>query len=237
MNFPKAKRIFLSIILFQITSGLVLMFFVDMPSGFSSLDIRRYDRSQVILDSNKKIINASLTPSDEWCVPISLDKTGIWTKDVTIALEDRRFYSHHGFDAIAIGRAIISNILSRRTVSGASTITSQLIRIAIPRERTMYAKVLEFWSAFRLEKILSKDEILELYLNRAPFGGNIRGIEAASNAYFNKSAESLSLGESVTLISILRSPSRFRPDRFPDKARALRDDRLDYLAARGFIST
>jgi penicillin-binding protein 1C len=237
MNFPKAKKIFLSIILFQITSGLVLMFFVDMPSGFSSLDIRRYDRSQVILDSNKKIINASLTPSDEWCVPISLDKTGIWTKDVTIALEDRRFYSHHGFDAIAIGRAIISNILSRRTVSGASTITSQLIRIAIPRERTMYAKVLEFWSAFRLEKILSKDEILELYLNRAPFGGNIRGIEAASNAYFNKSAESLSLGESVTLISILRSPSRFRPDRFPDKARALRDDRLDYLAARGVIST
>jgi penicillin-binding protein 1C len=106
----------------------------------------------------------------------------------------------------------------------------------MPRERTFRTKLLEFWGAFCLEQKINKDEILELYLNRAPFGGNIRGIEAASNAYFNKKAEFLSLAESVSLISMLSAPSKYRLDRFPEKNEEIRNIKLDYLVQRKFIS-
>jgi penicillin-binding protein 1C len=237
MAFTKIKRVFLVTIICQLLCFLIFLIAVDFPSDFSSLDVTSFDRSAVVLDVNGKILNVYLSKSDELCLPISLDKMGRWTSAAAIALEDKRFYEHGGLDILAIARAFWSNITSGRRVSGASTITSQLIRISLPRERTIYNKILEFWSAVRLEAILSKDEILELYLNRAPFGGNIRGIEAASNAYFNKNAESLSLGESVILISLLRSPSRFRPDRYPDRARDIRNDKLDYLLEKGLISS
>jgi penicillin-binding protein 1C len=237
MVFTKTKRVFLVTIICQLICSLIFLIAVDFPSGFSSLDVTSFDRSAMVLDADGKILNVYLSKSDELCLPISLDKMGRWTSEVATTLEDKRFYEHGGVDILAIARAFWSNITSGRRVSGASTITSQLVRISIPRERTIYNKILEFWSAVRLEAVLSKDEILELYLNRAPFGGNIRGIEAASNAYFNKNAESLSLGESVILISLLRSPSRFRPDRYPDRARDIRNDKLDYLLEKGLISS
>ena len=215
---------------------LIFYFTIDRPSNFTEIDVTQYSYSNVVLDNDGKALNVSLSDKDEWCVPVPLDKTGIWTAKVTLSLEDKRFYKHSGVDILAVGRAAVSNLKAGRIVSGASTITSQLLRIAKPGERTFYNKLLEFWNARKLENTLSKDQILELYLNRAPFGGNIRGIEAASNAYFNKSASFLSLGETVTLITILRSPSRFRPDRFPERALRERNIKLDYLAARKLIT-
>ncbi|MDR1509515.1 MAG: penicillin-binding protein 1C [Synergistaceae bacterium] len=236
MKFKHLRKVFLAVALSQMIFSLFLFYYVEIPAQISSLDVRKFDRSQVVLDKDGGVLNVFLSKSDEWCVPVPLDKMGSWTAKIAIALEDKRFKEHSGIDIIALARAFISNIRSGRVVSGASTITSQLIRISIPRERTLYTKLLEFWSALRLENILKKDEILELYLNRAPFGGNIRGIEAAGNAYFNKKAESLSLAESVSLISMLSSPSRFRPDRFPEKNKEIRNTKLDYLAKRGIIS-
>ena len=236
MAFKKMKNAFLAIMAAQITFVILFFLIVDEPSRFNEIDMRQYSHSNVVFDSDGKVMNVSLSDKDEWCVPVTLDKMGIWTAKIAISLEDKRFYRHNGVDVFAIARAAASNFRAGFTISGASTITSQLIRIANPRERTFHNKLLEFWSAIKLENILSKDEILELYLNRAPFGGNIRGIEAASNAYFNKNAASLSLGETVTLISILRSPSRFRPDRFPERAIHERNTKLDFLAARGVIS-
>jgi penicillin-binding protein 1C len=237
MRRTKKQNSLITSIVISITSLILLILFIDINSGFSSLNVTKFDMSQVILDTNGKTFNVSLSANDEWCVPISLDKTGYWTQNIVIALEDKRFYEHHGFDIIAIARAFFSNISSGRRISGASTITSQLIRISKPRKRTLYNKILEFWSALRLENRITKDEILELYLNRAPMGGNIRGVEAASNAYFNKSAESLSLGETVILISLLASPSRYRPDRFPGRALELRNKKLDYLFQKNIISS
>ncbi|MDR1133126.1 MAG: penicillin-binding protein 1C, partial [Synergistaceae bacterium] len=232
-----AKKLLLSIAITQIFSSFLFIFFVDKPSSFSSLDVGDYNYSQTILDRSGNVLNVSLSNSDEWCVPVSLNDTGRWTKDVVVSLEDKRFFSHRGFDAIAMARALISNVRSGKIVSGASTITAQLVRIAIPRRRTFYNKLLEFWAAYRLEGELSKEEILELYLNRAPFGGNIRGIESASRIYFNKSARYLSLGESATLISLLSSPSRLRPDRFPEAAIKKRAKNLFFLLDRKVITS
>jgi penicillin-binding protein 1C len=237
MKRGNAKKLLLSIAITQILCASMILFFIDKPSSFSSLNVIEYDCSETVLDKDENILNVSLSKSDEWCVPVSLDKTGRWTKDVVVSLEDKRFFRHSGIDAIAIARAMISNVRAGKIVSGASTITAQLVRIAIPRERTFYNKILEFWSAYRLENELSKEEILELYLNRAPFGGNIRGIEAASRIYFNKSASFLSLAESATLISLLSSPSRLRPDRFPEAAARKRGKNLSFLLERKVITS
>jgi penicillin-binding protein 1C len=199
-------------------------------------DVYEYESSSVVLDRGGDVLNARLSGDDEWCIPVSLDKMGTWTGIVAVQLEDKRFYRHSGVDFIAICRSLFYNVRARRVVTGASTITTQLIRIADPRPRTYSVKFSEFWRAARLEAKLSKSEILELYLNRAPFGGNVRGIEAASRAYFNKSAQYLSLSESALLISILRAPSRFRPDRHPENAAMLRDRSLALLRERGAIS-
>jgi penicillin-binding protein 1C len=236
MNVIRYKKIFFAAVLTQLIFSIGIFYYIEIPSGISALDVTQFDRSRIIFDKDGETLNVSLSESEEWCVPVSLDKMGKWTKKVVIALEDKRFERHSGIDMIALSRALFSNIRSGRVVSGASTITSQLIRISMPRERTIYTKLLEFWSALRLENTLEKNEILELYLNRAPFGGNIRGIEAASNAYFDKKAEALSLSESVSLICLLSSPSRLRPDRFPEKNKEARDVKLDYLAGREFIS-
>ncbi|MDR1578899.1 MAG: penicillin-binding protein 1C [Synergistaceae bacterium] len=237
MKRNNARKLLLKIAIIQIFVSSIFIFFVDKPSSFSSLNVREYDFSRTILDIEGNILNVKLSESDEWCVPVSLDKTGRWTKSVVVFLEDKRFFNHGGIDAIAIARAAISNVRSGRIVSGASTITAQLIRIAIPRERTFYNKILEFWAAHRLEGEVSKEAILELYLNRAPFGGNIRGIEAASRIYFNKSASFLSLAESTALISLLSSPSRLRLDRFPEAAMRKREENLTSLLERKVITS
>ncbi|MDR2779771.1 MAG: transglycosylase domain-containing protein, partial [Synergistaceae bacterium] len=151
MNRKHARKIFLAVVCAQLAFSISFIYWIDLPSQFSSLNIRQFDRSQIVLDREGEILNVSLSKSDEWCVPISLDKMGSWTKEVVIALEDKRFEQHAGVDMIAVLRAFFSNIRARHVISGASTITSQLIRISIPRKRTLYTKLLEFWSALRLE--------------------------------------------------------------------------------------
>lgn len=207
------------------------VFFNDSLEKASS-----YDISPLVLYRNGEIMTAYLSASQEWSIPVSIDKMGAWTQKAAVAIEDKRFFDHSGIDLIAIARALFSNVKAKRVVSGASTITAQLVRIFDPRPRTYKAKISEFMRALVIERKMSKPEILELYLNRAPFGGNLRGIEAASIAYFGKSAGFLSLGESTLLLSILKAPSHLRPDRFPDTARRARDKNLRYLASRGIIT-
>jgi penicillin-binding protein 1C len=215
---------------------LLLLIYLYAHDEFSERRIREYDISRVINDRYGNMLNVHLSNEDEWCIPVSLDRMGLWTARVVVALEDGRFFKHSGVDLIAIGRALASNLTSGRIISGASTITSQIIRISHPRQRTILTKSFEFISALKLERIMTKDEILELYLNRAPFGGNIRGVEAAARVYFNKNASSLSLAESTLLIALLKSPSRLRPDRFPERAKTERNRKLDYLLSKNIIS-
>lgn len=174
--------------------------------------------SPALLDKDGRLVHARLSRNQEWCLPIPLSEMGTWLPKVLVAVEDKRFYRHHGVDALALGRAVVQNIASGRVRSGASTISSQLVRLSTPRERTFSTKALEFVGAWKLERALGKEEILELYLNRAPFGGPIRGVEAAARLYFGKRARELSLGEASLLVGLLKGPTAYRPDRNPEAA-------------------
>ncbi|NBV86995.1 MAG: PBP1A family penicillin-binding protein, partial [Verrucomicrobia bacterium] len=129
-----------------------------------------------------------------------------------LAREDSRFYRHPGVDAFGIVRAALRNLLSRSAAQGASTLTQQLARNSYPLGgKNIHRKILEAFVSFRIEKYYSKDEILEHYMNRIYLGAGVYGIETASQAYFNKRALDLSLGEAAMLAGIIRGPSRFSP--------------------------
>ncbi len=133
--------------------------------------------------------------------------------------EDRRFYLHKGIDPLALGRAVIQNILAGETVSGGSTISAQLIRNVYGHPRNFLYKIIENWQAVRLEHTIKKNEILEQYLNRIPFGNQTFGIEAASQLYFGKSAIELSWAESAFLMALPKSPTQYNPYRNFTKAK------------------
>ena len=151
-----------------------------------------------------------------------------------LAYEDRRFRSHAGVDPLALGRAALQLVTRGHIVSGGSTITMQLARLMEPRrERSVYAKLRQMVRALEIERQLTKDQILDLYLALAPLGGNLEGIRAASIAYFGKEPKRLSLAESALLVALPQSPETRRLDRHPDVARAARDRVLDRMVEEG----
>ena len=159
-------------------------------------------------------------------------------KAAVIAAEDQRFYYHPGFDPIAIVRAAYTNIREDKRVSGASTITQQVVRLIRPRPRTFRSKVVELLCAMKMERQLSKEQILELDLNLSPMGGNIRGAGLAARIYFGKDVENITLPEAASLAALPRSPSRFDPRRPRGRRLLLREkDRiLKRMATLGWIT-
>lgn len=136
-----------------------------------------------------------------------------------VAIEDRRFYQHFGIDLIGLGRAVVRNVTAGRAEQGGSTLTQQLAKnVFLTQERTLSRKVQEALLSLWLERNYSKDQILELYMNRVYFGSGAYGIEAASQKYFGKSARALSLGEAAVLAGLVQSPSRLAPNRNPEGA-------------------
>ncbi len=152
-----------------------------------------------------------------------------------LAAEDARFYEHAGVDPIAVVRAAADDVWHRRIVSGASTLTMQLARIVRPHPKTLWGKIGEMVLAVRIETSLSKDAILEEYLNRAAFGPNLRGIGAASAAYFDKSPASVSTAEAALLAGLPRGPSLYEVTRHPERARRRRNRVLDRMVGRGWL--
>ncbi len=153
-----------------------------------------------------------------------------------IAAEDKRFYSHSGVDPLAVIRAARDNLEAGRIVSGASTITQQLARLVAPRRRSFYGKLVEMARAVRLEARLSKAEILGLYLNRAPLGHNLIGVEAAARTYFGCSATELSLAQAAVLASLPAAPGRLSPyGGHVAELMAKKDRVLKRMHALGFI--
>ncbi|WP_205837712.1 transglycosylase domain-containing protein, partial [Lactobacillus crispatus] len=135
--------------------------------------------------------------------------------NLLLAFEDQRFRTHHGVDPLALGRAAVQLLTRGHIVSGGSTITMQLARLLEPRrERSITAKLRQIVRAIEIERQLSKDEILDLYLTLAPFGGNLEGVRAASLAYFGKEPKRLSLAEAALLVALPQSPERRRLDRY-----------------------
>ncbi|MBR1486411.1 MAG: penicillin-binding protein 1C, partial [Synergistaceae bacterium] len=200
---------------------------------FFSIDVnpervKNISGSTAFYDTNEKLFHVKLSPASEWQIPIKLEEMGKWLPLVAVNAEDGRFYSHFGIDFLAMARAVWKDLTRGKIVSGASTITSQVIRMAISEReglgRTPSTKIREFIMAVKLEFSMTKPEILETYLNLAPFGGNIRGVQAASLIYFGKSASQISRGEACLLIGMLKSPTLYRPDTRPSAAKKRRDD-------------
>jgi penicillin-binding protein 1C len=152
-----------------------------------------------------------------------------------IAAEDRRFRDHRGVDLVASARAALSNVLRMRVVSGASTLTMQLARTLRPHDKNLRGKFVEAALALRIEASLSKDRILEEYLNRVSFGPNLRGVAAASEAYFGKGPAQLSLAEAALLAGVVRGPSFYAPDRHASRAAERRAVVLRRMVTTGAI--
>jgi len=150
---------------------------------------------------------------------VSFKDMSPWIPKAVIAIEDRRFYSHHGLDPFGISRALLNNLMRGSGRQGGSTLTQQLAKnLFLSSERTFDRKVREAVMAVWLEYKLSKNQILELYLNRVYLGSGAYGVEAASRRYFNKSAKHVTLLEAATLAGLLKAPSRLSPARDPDAA-------------------
>jgi penicillin-binding protein 1C len=195
--------------------------------------------STSIVDRNGKLLRAYAMADGRWRLPVDA-KTAVdpgYLK-LLLAYEDRRFREHGGIDPLALGRAALQLATRGHIVSGGSTITMQLARLMEPRrERSVYAKLRQMVRAVQIERQLSKDQILDLYLALAPFGGNLEGIRAASIAYFGKEPKRLSLAEAALLVALPQSPETRRLDRYPEVARAARDRVLDRMVEEHHVSS
>jgi penicillin-binding protein 1C len=194
--------------------------------------------STTIVDRNGKLLRAYAMADGRWRLPVearsSVDPT---YQKLLLAYEDRRFRSHRGVDPLGLSRAAFQFLTRGHIVSGGSTITMQLARLMEPRrERSIYAKVRQIVRAIDIERQMNKEQILDLYLAMAPFGGNLEGVRAASIAYFGKEPKRLSLAESALLVALPQSPETRRLDRYPDAARAARDRVLDRMVEDGIVS-
>jgi penicillin-binding protein 1C len=194
--------------------------------------------STTIVDRNGKLLRAYAMADGRWRLPVDA-KTGVdpgYLK-LLLAYEDRRFRIHAGVDPFALARAAFQLLIRGHIVSGGSTITMQLARLMEPRrERSVYAKLRQIVRALEIERQMNKDQILDLYLSMAPFGGNLEGVRAASIAYLGKEPKRLSLAEAALLVALPQSPETRRLDRYPDAARVARDRVLDRMVEDGQIS-
>jgi penicillin-binding protein 1A len=197
---------------------------------------KRSDLGQMIRvrAANGQVL-VSLGPSfGKW---LSYDDIPAEMRAAMISTEDRRFRSHIGVDPIGFGRAVVSAVARNRRISATSTITQQLARnIFLTNNRSFGRKIKEAVLALALERKFSKDQILELYLNRVYCGGGAYGIDAASRRFFGHSADHLSLGEAAIIAGLVKAPSNYSPSADVEAARARSNVVLQTMARNGFIS-
>jgi penicillin-binding protein 1C len=223
--------------------GIVGCFFIAALGAWAlSLGPLPFDQarkiSTIINDRHGKLLRAYAMADGRWRLPVHA-KTDVDPGYLKLLLgfEDRRFYSHIGVDPLALGRAAIQLATRGHIVSGGSTITMQLARLMEPRRRrSMTAKLRQTVRALEIECTLTKDQILDLYLTLAPYGGNLEGIRAASLAYFGKEPKRLSLAEAALLVALPQSPETRRLDRHPGAARVARDRVLTRMVEEGRVS-
>ncbi len=190
-----------------------------------------------VVDRDGRLLRAYATGEGRWRLPGRIADVDPRFFDLLFAYEDKRFRAHHGVDPLALGRAAVQLASSGRIRSGGSTLTMQVARLLEPRNsRSFVTKFRQIVRAIEIERALTKDEILSLYLDLAPYGGNIEGVRAASLVYFGKEPRRLTLGEAALLVALPQSPEGRRPDRSVEAARAARNRVLDRFAALGGVA-
>ena len=168
------------------------------------------DYSTLVLAADGTLLHAFLNQNDKWRMPTQLEEITPQLRQTILFKEDKYFYYHPGFNPVSMLRAAVRNAVTGRRTSGASTVTMQVVRLLQPRQRTYASKIIETLRAIQLELHYSKDEILQLYLNLIPYGGNVEGIKSASVLYLGKNPQLLSLAEIAALTIIPNRPSSLR---------------------------
>lgn len=194
------------------------------------------DYSTVVLDERGRILRMFLNGDEQWRFPHRANADVPHALEAAVlCFEDRRFYRHPGVDPLALLRAVYQNFRAGEVVSGASTLTMQVARMTSPKKRTYINKAMEMLQALKMELHYDKKQILNLYLDHAPYGGNVVGYRAAAHRYFGKSAERLTWGEAATLAVLPNAPGLISPLADPDKLRVRRDRLLSRLRNEGAI--
>jgi len=189
--------------------------------------------ARVVLDMKGRPLRAFSDTSGVWRYPVTLAQVSPRYIEALLGYEDRHFWRHPGVNPVAMVRGVWQWLRYGRAVSGGSTLTMQVARLIEPYHRSVPGKLRQMARALQLEWHYDKRTLLTVYLNRAPFGGNLEGVQAASFAYLGKSAAKLTHAEAALLAVLPQAPSRYRPDRHPDRARAARDKVMQRLVKQG----
>ena len=210
----------------------VLLWLVPPPDPY-----RIKPPGQQVFARDGSLLRGFLSADHKWRLRTPLADISPHLANTVLAHEDRWFHAHPGINPVSVVRSAWTNLRAGRVVSGASTITMQLARLVEPRPRSVSAKLLQAFRALQYEWVYSKDEILEMYLNLAPYGGNIEGVGAASHIYFAKPPAELSVAEACLLAVLPQSPTARHPLRRPEAARQARDRLIDRLEQRGVLDS
>tara|TARA_R110002050_G_scaffold82286_5_gene176266 strand:+ start:45036 stop:47219 length:2184 start_codon:yes stop_codon:yes gene_type:complete len=214
-------------------AGVVAFYGARMPSAATWSIPDRPPNVKIVSVKGEIMANRGATGGEA----LLLGDMSPYIPEAVIAIEDRRFYSHFGVDPIGLARAMVSNVMAGRMVQGGSTLTQQLAKnLFLSPERTIERKVQEVLLALWLEHRFTKDQILEMYLNRVFFGSGAYGVEAASRRYFRKPARDVSLAEAALLAGLLKAPSRLSPARDPKAAEARAQVVLAAMRDHGVVS-
>ena len=213
--------------------GVVAFYGAKMPSATTWSVPDRPPNVKIVSSDGRTMANRGATGGEA----LPLSRMSPYLPQAVLAIEDRRFYSHFGVDPIGLARAMVSNVMAGRMVQGGSTLTQQLAKnLFLSPDRTIERKVQEVLLAVWLEHKFTKDQILEMYLNRVYFGSGAYGVEAASRRYFKKPARDVNLAQAALLAGLLKAPSRLSPARNPDGAEARAQIVLEAMREEGFVT-
>ncbi len=193
--------------------------------------------AQIIVAADGTPLRAFADKKGIWRYPIDLKEVSPLYLQALVNYEDRWFWQHPGVNPLALSRALLQNVTHQRVISGGSTLTMQVARLIIPQSKGIFGKLAQVCRALQLEWHYSKRDILQYYVNHAPFGGTLEGVQAASYVYLGKSAHELSVAEAALLAVLPQAPSRTRPDRHPERAKMARDKVIRRLASEKIWST
>ncbi len=243
-NYKSKKRILFLLKSFGVVCALGLLFIIGIFAYFAKdlpepgkVNARSINESTKIYDRTGAILLYDIHGEEKRTL-IPKEEIPLVVKQATIALEDRNFYHHPGFDVKGVVNAVISNVFKVGSGRGGSTITQQFVKNSIlTDERSVSRKIKELILAIEIELRFSKDEILSMYLNEIPYGSNAYGIEAASQTFFNKNAKDLTLDEATLLASLPQAPSRYSPyGSYTDRLKIRQEYALDQMMSLGYIS-
>lgn len=237
MSHKKRNTLFICATIFVLFFSIIMIWLssIELPD-FKSFEERKIERSTKIYDRTGEVLLYDVHQDFKRTV-IDSSEMGDYVKNATVAIEDASFYTHNGIRPTSIVRALIANIFSGNFSQGGSTITQQVIKnTLLTTEKTITRKFKEWILAIKLERVMTKDEILAVYLNDAPYGGSVYGIQEASKTFFDKNPIDLTLAEAAYMAAIPKAPTYYSPfGQHKDKLDARKNTVLDRMLELGII--